>query len=73
MKDGIPAIYWALRHTWSAVHLLLIAALVVAALTWCLTDSNAVHAFHDLKVYTLDLQYRVSHALPFPWDRGWSA
>ncbi|CUR58042.1 conserved exported hypothetical protein [metagenome] len=67
MKNNIPVIYWTFRTAWTLLHFIIVAAAAVALLAWAVTDNHAVRAFEPARDNVLDLQERVSNAIPWPW------
>lgn len=75
MKNNVPVIYWTFRYVWTSMHFIIVAAATAALLTWALTDSHAVRIWETSKANVLDVQYRVSNVIPWPWavDDGGSS
>lgn len=67
MKNNIPVIYWTFRYAWTFMHFVIVAAAAAALLTWALADNHAVRIWETSKTNVLDVQYRVSNVIPWPW------
>ncbi|WP_244928752.1 hypothetical protein [Nocardioides sp. W7] len=67
MRHDIPIIYWIYRNIWTGIHLAIVTALAIVAITWAQGDT-AERLFTDASNWTLDVQYAVSSAVPFPWE-----
>lgn len=70
MKNNIPVIYWFFRTVWTLIHFIIVAMATAALLTWALTDNHALRIWETSKTNVLEVQQRVSNAIPWPWAIG---
>lgn len=70
MKDNVPQIFWTFRTAWTLLHVLIVVAATAVLLWWALADRHAVRIFDPAKDHVLNVQHRVSNAIPWPWKAG---
>lgn len=67
MKNNIPVIYWTFRYVWTFMHFIIVAAAATALFIWARADDHALRIWETSKTNVLDVQYRVSNVIPWPW------
>jgi len=67
MKNNIPVIYWTFRYVWTFMHFVIVAAAATALFMWARADDHALRIWETSKTNVLDVQYRVSNVIPWPW------
>lgn len=67
MKNKIPMIYWTFRYVWTFMHFIIVAAAATALFVWARADDHALRIWETSKTNVLDVQYRVSKLIPWPW------
>ncbi|WP_152476731.1 hypothetical protein [Nocardiopsis salina] len=67
MEDGLPLMHRRLRNAWTVVHVVLVLAGALALVVWGATDSNAERLWAQFWGSLLELQYRVSSLISWPW------
>ena len=68
MKEGLPPLYWGFRLCWSAVHLIVLLALLGFFVWWALTDNHGVDACAALIDALTSVRQTLSSIVPFPWE-----
>jgi hypothetical protein len=68
MRNGIPIAYYLFRTAWSVMHLVLLAALLVAVVMWFVHDGQGVRFISAWWRISISISAAIFHVLPFPWD-----
>ena len=68
MRNGIPIAYYLFRTAWSVMHLVMLAALLVAVILWSVHDGQGVRFLSDWWRMSVGISATIFHAMPFPWD-----
>ena len=68
MRNGIPTAYYLFRTAWSAMHLVMLAALLAAVILWSVHDGQGVRLLLDWWRSAVGFSATIFHAMPFPWD-----
>jgi hypothetical protein len=68
MRNGIPIAYYVFRTVWSVMHLVMLAALLVAMILWSVHDDQGARFISAWWRMSLSISATIFHALPFPWE-----
>lgn len=68
MRNGIPIAYYVFRTVWSVMHLVMLAALLVAVILWSVHDDQGLRFISAWWRMSISVSATIFHALPFPWD-----
>jgi hypothetical protein len=65
MRNGIPNAYYLFRTAWSVMHLVMLAALLVAVILWSAHDGQGARFIAAWWRMSLSISATIFHALPF--------
>ena len=68
MRNGIPTAYYLFRTAWSVIHLVMLAALLVAVILWSVHDGQGARFIAAWWRMSISISATIFHALPFPWE-----
>lgn len=67
MKNGLPFVYGTYRALWTTLHLILVAAGVVALVVWFGHNGQGVSVITGTWTQLSYAQATVANAIRFPW------
>lgn len=67
MKKNIPVVYWTFRSAWTIMHFIVVMAAAWGLFMWAAEDGRAARIWESSKDNLLEVQQRVSNAIPWPW------